>query len=301
MSVPRELGFPKRAVVRGHRSAWAPHTLILAHAALTDETGGTFRYDERVARPSLGLAGADTARYRVWLEDWSAGLGRGNREHVLRAAARDFGLRLTLDPRKPPVIHGTNGVSRKGDGPAEASHYVSMTRLAARGEVIADGDTLAASGEAWMDHEFGSGALAPGQQGWDWFALRLADGRDLMLYSLRLSQGSIEPQSSGTLVAANGSATHLTRDEFEITATGHWRSPHSGATYPSGWRVRVPGKGIDVVVEPTVRDQELMTRSTGGVTYWEGSVSVRGTPPRDAITGRGYVELTGYVGPPPGR
>ncbi len=290
------------------RSAWAPHTLILAHAALTDETHRTFHYDELIERPALGLAGADTARYRVWAGDWSVGLGADGRTHLLRAAAKDFGLRLDLVPRKAPVLHGKNGVSRKGSGAGEASHYASITRLAARGAITVDGDTLPVSGEAWMDHEFSSSVLAPNQQGWDWFALRLADGRDLMLYSLRLAGGGIEPQSSGTLVAADGTTTHLTRDEFEIAALRQWKSPRSGATYPQGWRVRVPRHGIDLVIEPTVADQELVTRSTGGVTYWEGSVRVSGAEARVSgaemragVSGRGYVELTGYTGPPPGR
>ena len=283
------------------RSAWAPHTLILAHAALTDERGGVFRYDEIVERPALGLAGADSSRYRVWAGDWSVGLAGDGQTHELRAAASTFGLRLDLEPRKAPVIHGRNGVSRKGSGPGEASHYASLTRLAVRGAVIVGPDTLPVTGEAWMDHEFSSSVLAPNQEGWDWFAIRFTDGRELMLYSLRLAGGGIEPQSSGTLVAADGSTTHLARVDFDIAATGQWKSKRSGEVYPQGWRVRVPHHGIDVTIESTVADQELVTRSTGGVTYWEGAVRVRGTNPRDDITGRGYVELTGYAGRPPGR
>ena len=282
-------------------SAWAPHTLILAHAALTDETRHRFAYDETIARAALGLAGADTEHFRVWAGDWSAVLAPDGRTHELRANAKAFALSLDLDPLKPPALHGVDGVSRRGSGPGEASHYYSLTRLLARGRIGTGGDTLPVRGEAWMDHEFSSSVLAGDQAGWDWFALRLDDGRDLMLYRLRQKDGGIDSHSSGSFVGTDGRVAHLSHEGFEIEALGHWHSPHSGADYPQGWRVRVPGERLDVTLRPTVEDQELVTRSTGGVTYWEGSVVVRGVRAGHAVTGRGYVELTGYAGPSPGR
>ena len=55
----------------------------------------------------------------------------------------------------------------------------------------------------------------------------------------------------------------------------------------------VPGSAIDISLTPTVADQELDTRATTGVVYWEGSQSVvdSGT---GATAGDAYVELTGY-------
>jgi predicted secreted hydrolase len=281
------------------RSAWAPHTIFVAHAALTDETRGRFAYADVADRPVLGMAGVDTSQYRVWVGDWSAGLAADGRTHALAARAPAFALRLELEARMPPAVHGHDGRSEKGADPAEASHYYSIPRLAARGTVVDGRDTLAVTGEAWMDHEFGSGALGPEQRGWDWFALRLADGRALMLYRMRLASGATDPASSGSLIAADGAVRHLARSEFTIAETGTWTSPHSHARYPMGWRVRVPDAGIDLVVAPAVRDQELTSRAMGGVTYWEGSVRVRAASGAEA--GRGYVELTGYAGPPPGR
>jgi predicted secreted hydrolase len=122
-----------------------------------------------------------------------------------------------------------------------------------------------------------------------------------MLYVLRRADGSTEPASGGSLVAADGRVTPVPRGEFAIVPTGRWTSPRSGAVYPHGWRVTLPRHGIDVELTPTVDDQELVTRSTGGVTYWEGSVRVREAHGERREAGRGYVELTGYAGPPPGR
>lgn len=284
---------------RSSPSAWAPHTIHIVHAALTDERAGRFEYDERVARPALGTSGADTARYHVWVGGDSASLGSDALTHVLRATGPGFALALDLTPLKPPVVHGSNGVSRKSAGVGHTSHYYSLTRLETRGTLTVRGRRHPVSGSAWMDHEFGSGALAPSQVGWDWFSLQLDDGRELMLYRLRLADGSAEPFSSGTLVDAKGGSRHLTLEDFEIEAQGKWRSPSTQADYPSGWNVRVPGEGLDLAVTPTVADQELRTELTG-VTYWEGSVRVSGRDRSRVVAGVGYVELTGYTGRVPG-
>lgn len=145
-----------------------------------------------------------------------------------------------------------------------------------------------------MDHEFGSDELQANQVGWDWVSLQLDDRREVMLYVLRQKDGSITPQSSGSLIDAGGRVTYLPLSAFSLTATGSWTSPHTGAVYPSGWRVRVPLAHVDVTLTPELLDQELANLS-GGVSYWEGAVDAT-----DASSGRalgvGYVELTGYAG-----
>jgi predicted secreted hydrolase len=145
-----------------------------------------------------------------------------------------------------------------------------------------------------MDHEFGSDELQANQQGWDWVSLQLDDRRELMLYVLRQKDGSITPQSSGSLIDARGRVTYLPLSAFALTATGSWTSPHTGGVYPSGWRLRVPQARIDVTLTPEILDQELANLA-GGVSYWEGAVDAT-----DAASGRpvgvGYVELTGYAG-----
>ncbi len=145
-----------------------------------------------------------------------------------------------------------------------------------------------------MDHEFGSDELQADLVGWDWVSLQLDDRRELMLYLLRRKDGSVVPESSGSVIDARGDVTYLPRAAFTLTATGSWTSPHTGGVYPSGWRVRVPSARIDVTLTPQLLDQELANLA-GGVSYWEGAVDAT-----DAATGRatgvGYVELTGYAG-----
>lgn len=282
-------------------SAWVIRDLLFAHAALTDETGQRFYFADTLVRPALGVAGADSARYRVWIDDWSAALAADGTTHRLAADAGRFALELSLAAGKPPVIHGAGGISRKASDPARSSHYYSLTRMPARGRVRLEGEWREVTGEAWMDHEFMTTPATAVHDGWDWFALQFADGRELMLYQLRLPGGGVEPYSSGTWVEAGGRTRSLKRTDFTIEPTGTWRSAASGGSYPSGWRVRVPGESLDVEVTPALADQELRTRGIAAVTYWEGSVRVRGTRGGQGDTGRGYVELTGYSGHPPGR
>lgn len=285
---------------RASPSVWAPHTILFAHFALTDIAGRKFRFDERILRPALGMAGADSSRYHVWIDDWSAGLEDDGRTHRLSAKSKAFALDLALRSDQPPAIHGDQGVSRKSSGVGEASHYYSMPRLASTGTLVLEGRRFEVRGATWMDHEFGSGRLAASLVGWDWFSLQLDDGRSLMLYVLRRKDGGIEPASSGTLIETGGRTRHLPLEAFETRTTMRWKSPRTGATYPSGWTVRVPSAALELEVTPELADQELVTGGAAGVVYWEGAVSVTGRAGDRPVRGRGYVELTGYAGRTPG-
>lgn len=280
-------------------SAWRARHVIFRHLALTDERGGRFHADDRAERQALDLAGADSTRYLVWLGDDYAGLEPDGRTHRVVGRSPAFALDLRMEPEKPPVFHGHDGVSRKSAREGDASHYYSLTRLATRGRVVLGRDTLAVEGRSWMDHEFMSHRMAATHAGWDWFSVQLADGRDLMLYRLRRKDGGDEPVSSGTLVEADGRTRHLPREAFEIRATGSWKSPRTGGRYPAGWTLRLPGEALELALEPVLADQEIVAASMNGVAYWEGRVRVTGRAAGRAVTGEGYVELTGYAGPPP--
>ncbi len=142
-------------------------------------------------------------------------------------------MELLLADRKGPIPQDDGGYSRKGPGPGNASYYYSQTQLDSSGTVQVGDARYPVQGMSWMDHEFSTTALAPDQVGWDWFALQLEDGSELMVFQIRRADGSVDPFSSGTLIAPNGSTRHLGRDDFEIRVDGRWRSPHSGATYPA--------------------------------------------------------------------
>ena len=270
-------------------SAWATRQLYVAHFAVTDTAGGRFHAFSRASREALGLSGASAAPFRVWLEGWSAeGDGSSAR---LRASDGDVALDLELSAAKPSIAQGDRGLSRKGPEPGNASFYYSFTRMPARGVVRLGPETLEVSGEAWMDREWSTSALGHGVEGWDWFALQLDDGRELMFYLLRRRDGAIDPFSAGTLVAADGTARALEPGDVRVETLAHWTSPRSGVRYPARWRLSVPSAELRLEVEPRLADQELSV----GTRYWEGAVVVAGSAGDRAVAGQGYVELVGYA------
>jgi predicted secreted hydrolase len=274
------------------KSAWKLENFYLAHFAVTDENGKVFKFYEKLNRAGLNLAGASSDAYYVHNEGWS--VEKLGERFLLKADAPEYSLHLMLDPLKAPVIHGVNGVSQKASCAGCASYYYSMTRLKADGLLFVGDKPAEVSGMVWMDHEFGSNQLTSEQAGWDWYSLQLDDNRELMLYLLRRTDGSFEPASSGTIVDAQGKAKHIKLDQFKVTSSGTWHSPRSGANYPMGWHVSVPGEALDVTLTQTLPDQELNTARSTGVTYWEGSVKITGTSGGKPVTGQGYVEMTGY-------
>jgi len=283
-----------RRILGGSR--WRGDQVYAAHFALTDQFGGKFFHDERIARSALGLGGAAVGKLAVNVDTWSlSGVPMADRSRermTLHADDGEIRLDVTQIPLKPPAIHGRDGLFRKGACASCASHYYSYSRLHTQGALTYAGRQLNVSGTSWMDHEFGSNQLLSEETGWDWMSLQLDDNRELMIYLFRRPDNSIEPQSSGSLIERDGRVRPLSLNEFSVTAMSHLRSSATHAFYPASWRVRVPSARLDLNVAPVLDHQELVLRSSPS--YWEGAVDVR-----DAVSnrsrGQGYVELTGYV------
>jgi predicted secreted hydrolase len=274
-------------------SGWAARQAWLAHFTVTDVEGGRFHSFERWSRGAVGLAGAQAEPFRVWLQDWSAAAEGPTFPMRLRAAQGEVGIDLLLRQGKPPVLQGDRGLSQKGAEPGNASYYYSLTRMPAAGTVRVGEERLSVSGTVWMDREWSTSALGPDQVGWDWFSLQLSDGSELMLYRLRRRDGSADPASSGTVIGPAGATRRLGLDGFAIEATDPWESPRSKARYPARWRLRIPSEQLDLTVTPLLADQELDV----SFRYWEGAVEVEGTRAGRPVSGKGYVELTGYTEP----
>jgi predicted secreted hydrolase len=283
--------------LRDRQDEKEPHSftdLYMAHFALSDKEGKKFYFRERANRGFGDKAGARKDRYLVWNEDWKA---QGNeKNHRIQVRDRDTALDLVLYPLKPPVLHGEAGLSRKGEGEGRASYYYSYTRMRAEGELEVNGEKTAVRGLSWMDHEFGSNQLGENQVGWDWFSIQLEDQSEIMLYLIRRSDGSLDPYSSGTVVDSNGASRHLRLKDFKVEALDHWKSPTSGAVYPIRWRVSIPSEEIALEIRPYFPEQELETRKSTRVTYWEGSAQASGTRRGKVVRGSSYVEMTGYAG-----
>ena len=271
-------------------SDWRTNQVYIAHLAVTDAEENRFYVAERVSRGALGLAGARAEPLRVWIDDWEIAGETGDPSWRVRAADEEIALDFELTPLRQPVLNGDRGLSRKSSSIESASYYYSITRLETEGVLTIAGEEHRVSGLSWLDREWSTSALADDQVGWDWFALQLSDGTDLMLYNIRKNDGTADENSSGTLSGSLGAVTGLKQDDFAIEVNSTWDSPEGG-TYPSGWTLRVPEQELELSVVPIIPDQELFTT----VRYWEGAVDVTGTRGGERISGRGYVELTGYA------
>ncbi len=280
------------AQMQPRQSTWATDQVYFAHLALSDIAAGEHVAFERFSRGAGGLAGAHSEPlFHVWLEDWRVEQLDGN-TYRLQAAESGVVVDFLLDDVKGPVLQGEQGYSQKGPLAGNASYYYSLTRLQSRGSIEANGQVFEVSGLSWMDHEFSTSALSGSQVGWDWFALQLDDGSEVMAFQLRRDDGSLDPYSSGTFIAPDGATTPLSRAELNIVEKRTWRSPTTRAEYPAAWEVRVPKLDLVLQVEPLLPDQEMNL----SFTYWEGAVSVTGSRGGRAVRGFGYVELTGYAG-----
>lgn len=284
-------------------SSWATRQLYMAHFALSDLGDQRFFAFERLSRGAAGLAGAQADPLRVWLEDWSLegspGASMPWRLHASATATdgREVSLEVELTTTKPLVLHGDQGLSRKGNAPGQASFYYSFTRLAAQGSVDVAGQRSRVTGQAWLDREWSTSVLSENQVGWDWFSLQLDDGRELMFFQLRETAGGIDPLSHGTLVAVDGSSQTLRSSQVELEVLKTWTSPR-GITYPAAWRASVDPEdaaapALKLTIEPILDDQELGL----SFIYWEGAVRIRGRQGEQGLSGKGYVELVGYDRP----
>jgi predicted secreted hydrolase len=276
-------------------SAWRTQQIYMGHFAVTDVTAERHHGFERFSRAAVGLAGAQANPFRVWLEDWSL-TGAAQEVFPLRVQAREQGvaIELTLETAKPPVLQGESGLFQKGAEPGNASYYYSYTRLPTRGVVTVGAERFEVSGASWLDREWSTSALGSEQSGWDWFALQLDDGRELMFFRLRRKDGGVNPYSSGLLVSRDGITRRLRTEEVELDILETWTSPHTGDKYPARWRLRLPAEDMELTVIPRIADQEMRLQ----VRYWEGAVAVAGRSGGTQVSGQGYLEMTRYESRP---
>jgi predicted secreted hydrolase len=267
---------------------WDASQIYLGHVAVTDVAARVHLGAERLARAHPRLAGVSAAPFRAWIDGWSlAAAGPDLEGLVLDAMTADFHLTLRFDPVKPVVLQGDAGLSAKG--PGQASYYYSIPRLAAEGRIARGEAVTAVNGAAWLDREWSTSVLSDDQIGWDWFALQLTSGEDLMAFQLRRRDGTRDPYDQGMWVDEAGVGQHLTARDFVLEPLRFWRDDR-GTAWPVGWSLILTGPGGPrrLRVEAAVDDQRMDTL----LTYWEGLVRV--FDDSGGRVGTGYLEMTGY-------
>jgi predicted secreted hydrolase len=261
-----------------------------AHFAISDNVRGEFHYAERFTTASGVSTDVAGGGFDLRVDEWRMS-GAGGEDRLV-ASMDGYAISLKATSPKPASLHDGDGYIDYGSG--EASYYYSRTRLEVTGSLRVGEAAMKVTGLAWMDHQWGDfGTYEEG--GWDWFAVQLDDGWDLMLYVIRAPDGT-PAIVDGSLIDPAGNLTVLDREDFSADATGSWTSSATGATYPSGWVIEVPAEELTLTLTPALLDQELDTTASTGQIYWEGEVTIEGTRAGSPISGLGYVELTGYAG-----
>ncbi len=278
-----EYGF-EFVIFQGNRAGYPP--TYAAHFAITDVAKGEFHYDQRT---QSGGQPQSSKSIDLALGDWTL-QGDGANDQI-SASMSGYSIALSLTSTKPPALHSGDGHFEWA--PATGSYYYSRTDMKVSGSITVGATRQNVSGKAWMDHQWGNFLLFGGG-GWDWYSIQLSNNEQIMLWHSRDSQNNVI-FGSGTYVNDDGQTEQFSLGDFEITPTGTWTSPQSGAIYPSGWTITIPSKHLKLTIDPLIRDQELDTRASTGVIYWEGDVSISGTEDGSSISGRGYIELTGYA------
>lgn len=279
---------------------WCTDQAWLGHVAITDVGGRRHEHVERLSRgssglfssssglfpSSSGLAGARAEPFAVWVDGLSA-RSSGPEFLPLRLFARSADLEIDLEVSTGGrlVLQGDSGFSAKG--PKQASHYFSMTRLPVAGTLRLFGESTPVTGRAWLDREWSTSVLSGGQRGWDWLALGLNDGRDVMAFRLRRDDASRDPFDQAIVITTDGNH-RFAAEQFALEPTRFW-TDEQGARWPVAWRLQIES---DVYHIDAMLDDQLMRTI---VRYWEGLVRVSNEA--GVEIGAGYLELTGYEHP----
>lgn len=280
----RRFGIPVR---------WVDNPGRFAHGALTNLATGQRYIHEVVGVHRHGTAGARSDRFHVWTGGWSAKDG-GDATHELRASLKRAELELQFEPLKPLTVHAGDGTGQPPSAGNSASYYISSTRMGVSGSLrLRGGESLKVRGVGWFDHEIMGLDVSRGARGWDWFALQLDDGSEIVVYQARKEDGTPASRSMVALIDPDGRRQQLGNRDCKIEAIEHWTSSRSGARYPVRWKISIPSRRIQLQLDPANTDSEVRGRYSQ-ITYWEGFVRVNGTRRGRPLAGHGYVELTGY-------
>jgi len=275
-------------------SKWRSNNIYMLHLALTDVSGEKIYQRQAMSRDGLGLAGVAMVnqRYQIWLDNWK--ISSMHKDHWLPleliVTEKDFSLKLQLTSAKPIILQGNKGLSQKSPEKGNASYYYSLTRMPTQGAIQIGNKMHRVNGNSWFDREWSTSSLAANQQGWDWFAMQLDNDVDIMLYQLRLLNGVKDSTSYAVMVDKNGKQKQFTVSQFQLQEKEYWRSPDTKIKYPIRWHLQIPSENLNLSISPLLKQQEW----TGSFKYWEGAIKINGHQAGKAMSGKGYLEMTGY-------
>jgi predicted secreted hydrolase len=266
----------------------------MAHVALTDITNQKYLCEERFNKEGWN-AGAREGTLDVFNGNWFLRMDEDSESMKARFSIAGMGvISIQMNPLKPRVLFGDNGYSKKGEDLHAASYYITFSRLELKGEVDTGKGKRTIKGECWMDHEYSSSHLSANQIGWDWASLQLADGREIMAYSMRRDDGKIDPFSSFNVISQDGQVESLYGDSFQWRPVEFWTSPISGGRYPVVYEIswKNSAGSEEVLRIQSLMDEQEFDGKISGFHYWEGACEVLNR--EGERVGMGYTEMTGY-------
>jgi predicted secreted hydrolase len=271
---------------------------LVAQLGLLDvETGEHFDLSRAEAGIRSPDANSAMVAMSLGIAGWNYAVSPNAGSQSFNAKTASVSLSLQLEATAPVMLHNEIGWIPTKTG---ATYYYSWPRQQASGELTINGETLRVTGSAWFDHQWGDFFVLSKPAGWQWFAIQLDDGGSLMITEARGIDGNIA-ETYGTYMSPDGEVKTLLGDTdgIDIRTTGEWTSPANGATYPSGWTIKIESLAMDLALNPIAKNQEVQGGLPAASTYWEGKVTVEGTQHGSPISADAYVELSGYVDPEP--
>jgi predicted secreted hydrolase len=289
---------------RNNPSRFAPQQIILAHAALTDVRSQRYHVAQKRARAGFDLAFAKVGNTDLKLDNWV--LQRASDGSYTATVMCDaFELKLKLQVSQAILLQGEQaepGISRKGPGSTQFSHYYSEPQLTATAQLqlgtaqtTRQKPTQNLSGKAWLDHEWANQVVPGEASGWDWLGINFNDGSALMAFQMRAKNGTAM-WAQALLRHPDGQIQRYGPDQVQFRPIQTWQSPRTGTRYPVAQELRLTLAGQTSIwqTEPLGKDQELDARASTGNIYWEGLVRFS---QNTRVIGLGYLEMTGYDKP----
>lgn len=259
----------------------------LGQCALTDLQNGSYYHTPLLA---LGMPPVLKDRYSMTFtfpeKNYAKAEGGDGHDHVV-VQFPEWQLDITMindNETDPPALH--YGGYRHNYSVGGYTYYYSRPRMNAQGTLVVGGEKLPVTGTAWFDRQYGD-LNDVVHQGWQWFAIQLNDGTNVMLFDIL----NVHGEEYGAIMRG-AQYTQLGPNDFTVDALSHWTSPHSGIVYPASWKLTFAGQ--EYMITPTVADQEF-TEPAPFPTYWEGDCAV--ALPSGEAAGRAYIELNGFHAP----
>jgi len=188
---------------------------------------------------------------------------------------------LQLVSKKAPLLEGGGGFIKILD---KKTYYYSLTSLDTKGEIKIGNEIIKVKGKSWFDHQWADASYSKDK--WAWFSLQLENNTEIVCVQYGDEQVHTRLAS---MMFSEGKTFHTDKVDI-INLKDFWVSPDTKTKYPLSWQIKIPELDADFIVEPLIKDQEMIF---GFINYWEGPLKISGTFKGKKISGQGFLELLG--------